>query len=170
MIRAGLIRQVVAGAYTYLPLGYRSLRKIEAIVRDEMNRAGAIERSVRIFSVLTGPAYPLDEARCRELSACSLDRAPSNPAGFKRQMAAILASGNRVKALSALDLPTLVIHGTDDPLIPIAAGEATARTIPGARLQRIEGMGHQMPAAFWPVLADAVAEHALSTATEASAS
>jgi pimeloyl-ACP methyl ester carboxylesterase len=132
--------------------------------RYPADRAGAIERSVRIFSVLTGPAYPLDEAACRELTNRVLDRAPANPAAFRRQFAAILGSGNRVKLLRRLDVPTLVIHGTADPLIPIAAGEATARAIPGARLERIEGMGHQMPAAFWPVLADAVAEHALEKA------
>jgi pimeloyl-ACP methyl ester carboxylesterase len=126
------------------------------------DREGALRRGVNVFSALVGPGYPLDEKRCRDLLERSLDRSPSNPSGFKRQMAAVLGSGNRVKELKQLKVPTLVMHGTADPLIPFAAGKATARAIPGAKLVPIEGLGHQMPEAVWPLFVDELAGHALA--------
>ena len=71
-----------------------------------------------------------------------------------------MASPSRRRALEALQVPTLVLHGTDDPLVPFASGEETARAIPGARLVALEGMGHLLPRPLWPQLADLVAEHA----------
>ncbi len=62
-----------------------------------------------------------------------------------RQMAAIVAGGSRIALLESIKVPTMVIHGADDPLIPLAAGEDTAATIPGARLEVISGMGHDLP-------------------------
>jgi pimeloyl-ACP methyl ester carboxylesterase len=121
---------------------------------------------VRMFRIIGSPGFPQDEARVRELAAATLDRA-HNPAGTARQLAAILASGDRTPALRRLQVPTTVIHGTDDPLVPLRGGVATARAIPGAELVAIPGMGHDMPQEVWPRFHEALAknsERAASTA------
>jgi pimeloyl-ACP methyl ester carboxylesterase len=75
-------------------------------------------------------------------------------------MLAVAASGSRKGSLPQTKAPTLVIHGADDPLVPLAAGEDTARSIPGARLVVIERMGHSLPMAIWPRVIDEIAAHA----------
>ena len=77
----------------------------------------------------------------------------------------ILASGSRTQRLASIRTPTLVIHGTEDPLVPVAAGQATADAIPGAKLHLIDGLGHELPAGSWPIIADALAAHAGVSAT-----
>ena len=72
-------------------------------------------------------------------------------------MLAAIASGSRAASLSQIETPTLVIHGADDPLVPLAAGRDTARAIPGARLVVIERMGHTLPMAVWPQVIDEIA-------------
>ena len=84
-----------------------------------------------------------------------------DPDGPARQLAAITASGDRTPELHTITAPTLVIHGTADPLVAYSGGRATARAISGARLMSIEGMGHDLPRALWPRLIDAIARHAL---------
>jgi len=81
------------------------------------------------------------------------------PAGTRRQLLAILSSGDRVAALKGIRVPSLVIHGPDDPLIPVAAGKDTAHWIPGARLVLIPGMGHDLSPALMPVLLAPIREH-----------
>jgi pimeloyl-ACP methyl ester carboxylesterase len=71
-------------------------------------------------------------------------------------MLAILASGSRVEGLRRVTAPTLVIHGTDDPLVPVAAGVETARLVPGAEVLLIEGMGHNLPREVWPRVIDGI--------------
>jgi pimeloyl-ACP methyl ester carboxylesterase len=73
---------------------------------------------------------------------------------------AILASGSRKAALRNVHVPSLVIHGDLDPLVPHAAGVDTARSIPGAELVTLEGMGHTLPMRIWPQIIDAVTRHA----------
>jgi pimeloyl-ACP methyl ester carboxylesterase len=82
-----------------------------------------------------------------------------------RQMVAIVASGPRREALRAVRAPTLVIHGTADPLVPVEAGIDTAKSIPGAELLLIEGMGHDLPAGAWPRVIDAIDAHAKKAAS-----
>lgn len=82
-----------------------------------------------------------------------------DPAGTLRQLLAIIAAPDRRARLKRISAPTLVIHGVDDPLVPLEAGRDTARSIPGARLMAIEGMGHDLPPALWPVLVEAIAAH-----------
>jgi len=79
-----------------------------------------------------------------------------NPGGIARQMAAVVAFGSRVELLATIKVPSLVIHGADDPLIPLAAGEDTASSIPGCGLKVIPGMGHNIPDGVVPILAEAV--------------
>ena len=99
-----------------------------------------------------------DPERARQSAAAAYDRA-FYPEGGSRQMAAILASGDRTERLGRVGVPTLVIHGTDDTLIHPSGGEATATAIPGARLLMVDDMGHDHPPALWPLLVDAITGH-----------
>jgi pimeloyl-ACP methyl ester carboxylesterase len=120
------------------------------------DRAGFIRRSLEIARTLHGGGFPFDEDRYRRLAARSFDRA-YRPGGVRRQLIAIWLSGDRTPALARLALPTLVMHGDADPLVPVDGGRATARAIPGARLEIIPGMGHELPRAVWPRVIDGVA-------------
>jgi pimeloyl-ACP methyl ester carboxylesterase len=100
-----------------------------------------------------------NEARARQQAADSYDRM-FYPEGASRQLAAIYASGSRVAGLSALNVPTLVIHGRDDTLITPSGGLRTAELIDGANLLLVADMGHDMPEELWPVLVDAITSHA----------
>ena len=83
-----------------------------------------------------------------------------HPEGMARQLVAILTHGNRAPALSSVKVPTLVIHGTDDPLVPVEGGKDTAKSIPGAQLMLIEGMGHDLPhGGAWPRIVEAITAH-----------
>ncbi len=97
---------------------------------------------------LIGSPDHLDEARIRELAGRSFDRA-HDPAGRMRQLAAILAQPDRTAALRNLRVPTLVIHGLDDPLVTPSGGLALAKTIPEARFVGYTGMGHDLPHTKW---------------------
>ena len=122
-------------------------------------RAEAMERSVDFFRTVGGSRPGLPEAAVRELAGRCWDRG-RNPRGFLRQLAAIAASGDRRPALAEVTVPTLVLHGDEDPLIPARAGRATARAIPDATLRIIDGMGHNLPPDAWEELHDAIEEHA----------
>ena len=119
------------------------------------DREGNIARSVEVFRTIGSPGFPFEEERIRDRAARSYDRC-YHPAGAVRQMVAILASGSRKGALREVKLPALVIHGIDDPLVPLAGGIDTAETIPGATLLKIGGMGHDMPRPVWPRIIDAI--------------
>ena len=89
------------------------------------------------------------------------------PQGVARQTAAIVADGDRRAMLARIKAPTLVIHGEDDPLVPVAGGRDTAAHIAGARLTTIPGMGHDLPLALVDTLADAIADHMKGAAVPA---
>jgi pimeloyl-ACP methyl ester carboxylesterase len=120
-----------------------------------LDRAGSIERAVQVFRVIGSPGFPFDEAHIRSVGARAYDRG-INPAGTVRQLVAILASGSRKEALGSVTVPTLVIHGADDPLVPVDAGIDTADAVPGAERMIIEGMGHDLPRPLWPRIIDAI--------------
>ena len=126
-----------------------------------MDRAGAIEYGVKMFRTIGSPEFPFEEERVRRLAALQYDRGP-DPAGVLRQLAAIVASGSRTERLRSVTAPTLVIHGKADPLVPFAGGAETAASIPGARLEAVEGMGHDLPMSLWPRLVDWISAHAAS--------
>jgi pimeloyl-ACP methyl ester carboxylesterase len=130
--------------------------------KTPLDRAGFIHRYVERWTVIAGDGYPFDPERMARQGAATYDRG-INPPGVARQMLAIVASGNRKKALRGLRVPTLVIHGTRDPLIPFAAGPDTAGAIPGATLLAIDGMGHWMPREVWPRIVDAIVRHAAAS-------
>jgi pimeloyl-ACP methyl ester carboxylesterase len=119
------------------------------------SREGAIERALLNYAVIGSPGYPLDEEWLAEIAGEAFDRA-YDPMGVARQLLAIHASGDRTEALRRLEVPTLVVHGEDDPLVQIAGGRATAEAVPGAELLAIPGMGHNLPRPLWPTIVDAV--------------
>lgn len=127
------------------------------------DRAAYIDYSARTQRSFSGRGFAFDEAGWRVLAGRVFDRC-FDPAGIARQMAAVVASGSRREALAGVTTPTLVLHGSDDPLIPPAGGEATARAIPGARFHRIEGMGHDLPEGAWPEIVSRITDH--TTAVE----
>jgi pimeloyl-ACP methyl ester carboxylesterase len=123
------------------------------------DRDGYIQRSAEVFGLVGSTGFPRDEQYIRERAGRAYDRGFDVRAGG-RQLGAIVASGDRTKALTEIKAPTLVIHGTVDKMIRPSGGRATAKAIPGARLQMIEGMGHDLPRGAWPLLLDAISEHA----------
>ena len=125
-----------------------------------------IAYSVRAARVIGSPGYPAEEERLQRRVRGDFERG-WYPQGVARQMAAIVADGDRRPMLKAVRAPTLVIHGEADPLVPIAGGRDTAAHIAGARLMTIPGMGHDLPLALVDTLADAIAEHAKGAAVAA---
>lgn len=117
-----------------------------------------IESTVKGQRILSGPHFPIDEDYVRDFAGRAFDRS-FYPQGIARQMAAILASGNRKDALKTVQMPTLVIHGDADPLVPVEGGRDTAASIPGAKLVIIEGMGHDIPEAVAPQIFEAIMQH-----------
>ena len=118
-----------------------------------------IAYSVRAAKVIGSPGYPPDEERLQRRVRSDFERG-WYPQGVARQMAAIVADGDRRPMLKSIGAPTLVIHGEGDPLVPLAGGRDTADNIPGARLITIPGMGHDLPLGLVDTLADAIAGHA----------
>jgi pimeloyl-ACP methyl ester carboxylesterase len=121
------------------------------------DRDGYIDHAAWVFSKIGSPSLPRDDLR--EMAGKSFDRG-LNPAGSLRQLAAIVASGDRTPLLRTITAPTVVIHGTKDKLVPPSGGRATAKAIPGARLVMIDGMGHDLPRGAWPQMLDAMVENA----------
>jgi len=120
------------------------------------DRAGYIADSVARSRVWSSRRY-FDETEAASLAAESYDRGIV-PGGTARQLAALLATGSLEDDLARLELPVLVVHGTDDTLVTPSGGRRTAEVIPGARLLVVEDMGHDRPRPLWPVLWDAILE------------
>ncbi|MEE8122138.1 MAG: alpha/beta hydrolase [Anaerolineales bacterium] len=119
-----------------------------------------IEQNIKAWKILGGPKLPFDEARARERAERAFKRGLS-PDGFARQLAAVLSSGSRRERLKSVNIPSLIIHGDADPLIPVEAGIDTANSIPRAVLMIIEGMGHDLPPVVWPQMVEALTSHAV---------
>ena len=122
-------------------------------------RDAFIDHVVGVYAAIGSKGFDRDEADLRRVAALSYDRG-RNPAGSARQLAAIIASGDRTDKLRKLDVPTVVIHGTADRLVNPSGGRATAKAIPGARLVPIAGMGHDLPRGAWPQIIRAITENA----------
>jgi pimeloyl-ACP methyl ester carboxylesterase len=116
-------------------------------------------RFAQTWKVLRVGSFPQDEALDRSRAERTYARG-LNPAGVGRQLRAILASGSRKQRLGQVKAPTLVIHGTIDPLVHPDGGKDTAASIPGAKLLMIEGMGHALPIPMWAEIIDAIDKHA----------
>ena len=124
-----------------------------------MDRDAYITYFTEVWQYLSRPRYPMDHATMRHLGDMTFMRGVE-PAASARQFAAIIASGSRKVRLGSVTIPTLVIHGSDDPLVPVEGGIDTARSIPGAHLMIMEGMGHSLPKVLWHEIIDAIARHA----------
>jgi pimeloyl-ACP methyl ester carboxylesterase len=125
-----------------------------------------LARFAQTWKVLRVGSFPEDEARDRTRAERVFERGLNAP-GVGRQLRAILASGSRKERLASVKAPTLVIHGTVDPLVRPEGGKDTAASIPGARLVMIEGMGHALPIPMWPQIIDAIDKHAHGAAAKA---
>ena len=169
----GMIAQVMAGRH---PARVRSLTSIMSTTgsrrvgnpalkvypfllgRPPREKQAYVDRIVKLFGLVGSPGFPRDEDELRALLSQSFDRDPS-PAGTPRQLAAIMDAGDRTDAVARIAVPTTVIHGDSDRMVSKSGGKATARAIPGAKLELIEGMGHDLPRGVWPRIIDAVAEN-----------
>ncbi|MBI1181496.1 MAG: alpha/beta fold hydrolase [Alphaproteobacteria bacterium] len=121
-----------------------------------IDRASIVDHSVMLAGVIGSPAYPVSETALRRFAEIAYDRS-FYAQGMPRQYAAIVASGSREKLLPTIAAPTLVIHGDCDPLLPVEHGRDTARLIPGARIEVIEGMGHNLPPQLYETIAESIA-------------
>ena len=121
------------------------------------SREQAIERTLAIVRVIGSPGFELDEAEIRRRTGLAYDRS-NDPVGVARQLVAIAASVDRTAALRGVSVPTLVVHGADDPLVDVSGGQATARAIDGAELAVFDGMGHDLPRGLWAEIAGRIGE------------
>lgn len=114
-------------------------------------REDRIRRTINTFRIIGSPGYPATDAEIRAFAEREVDRVPYEPTGIARQMAAIVTAPPRNEMLQSVRAPTLVIHGADDPLVPVDGGKDTAASIPGARLEIVPGMAHDFTDALLPV-------------------
>lgn len=128
------------------------------LAKPSRERTMAIERTVRMFRHIGSHGFPFDEADVRDVAGRAFDRG-HDPAGTARQLAAIVKSGDRTAALARITAPTLVVHGDRDRMVHPSGARATARAIPGARLETIAGMGHDLPAGLVAPLTTLIADH-----------
>jgi pimeloyl-ACP methyl ester carboxylesterase len=127
--------------------------------RAPQDRDGYIEHTIKLYKAIGSPGFERDEAEMRAMFGRSFDRGVS-AAASGRQLMAILADGDRAPQLRGVRVPALVIHGTSDKLVAKSGGRKTAKSIPGARLLEIDGMGHDLPTGAWPQIIDGIAETA----------
>jgi pimeloyl-ACP methyl ester carboxylesterase len=140
--------------------GQPTLRASKALIAvPPKDRDGYVEHSVKALTLIGSPGFERDESELRELARNGFDRG-RNPAAGARQLAAIIASGDRTKRLRGITAPTLVIHGKADKLVRPSGGRATAKAISGAELLEIPGMGHDLPRDAWPQIIDAIVANA----------
>ena len=122
-------------------------------------REAFIEHAAKVYDKIGSPGFERDPEEIRRMAALSFDRGRDRAAPG-RQMHAVVTSGSRRKGLRSIDVPTLVIHGTADKLVRPSGGSATARAIPGAKIMKIEGMGHDLPRGAWPQIIDGIVANA----------
>jgi pimeloyl-ACP methyl ester carboxylesterase len=119
------------------------------------DQAAYVAHAVENALVIGSPGFPWPEGA---LAQRALDEAARafNPTGSARQMRAVGATGDRTQRLKSITAPTIVLHGAEDPLLPLGCGEDTAAKIPGAELRVVAGMGHDLPPALFDIVAEAI--------------
>lgn len=120
------------------------------------SREQRVAHGMKVRRAIAGTGYPIPEAEARAFVEKNVDRR-WYPEGGARQYLAILASGDRVEMLKGIKVPTLVLHGEDDPLLPVECGRDVARLVPAAKLETFPGWGHDLPGGFLPTLIDRIA-------------
>ncbi len=171
----GMIAQVIAATFPERVLSLTSImsssgrrkvsqprpdakRALLSKPRDPDDPDSVVDHLVGVFGVIGSPAFPTDRDDLRNQVSRNVRRG-YDPAGTTRQLVAIIASGDRRKMLRKITAPTLVIHGAEDPLVPVEAGRDTARHIEGAKLMVIEGMGHDLAPGLVGIMVEAIAAH-----------
>ncbi|MCM2309880.1 MAG: alpha/beta hydrolase [Steroidobacteraceae bacterium] len=173
----GMIGQVLAAKYPSRVLSLTSImsnsgnpdrklafgrwKALRAIIRKPPSpddHEAVVRHLMYVFGVIGSPAFRHELESMRPLFE-RVARRGLYRAGTSRQLLAILATGDRRPLLQQITAPTLVLHGADDPLVPVAAGQDTAAHIPGAQLEVIPGMGHDFPPGLMAQLAARIAEH-----------
>lgn len=171
----GMIAQIVAAKYPDRVLSLTSImstsgrrglpgptpaarRAILSRPADPKNIDSVVQHYARVYASIGSPAYPTTLEALRKRVIVNLNRNVC-PAGVLRQLVAIGASGNRVALLQSLHTPTLVIHGSADPLVPVEGGRDTAKHVAGSVLREIDGMGHDFPAALNAAKVKMIAAH-----------
>lgn len=168
----GMIAQIVAAQY---PQRTRSLQSImstsgrpglpqgkpEALAMltaqpEGPSREQRVAHGMKVRRAIAGAGYLMPEPEVRAFVERNVDRR-WYPEGGARQYLAILASGDRVEMLKGIKVPTLVLHGEDDPLLPVECGRDVARLVPAAKIETFPGWGHDLPGAFLPTLIDRIA-------------
>jgi pimeloyl-ACP methyl ester carboxylesterase len=163
----GMIAQIVAAKHPKHTLslvsimsttGNRSLpqAKPEAIAAittppASTSREDRIAAGMKAWRVIGSPGYPATDEELREVVTLATDRVPYEPTGVARQLVAIVAAEPRNEILKSVRCPALVIHGGDDPLVPVEGGKDTAASIPGAQLVIVPGMAHDFTNALVPI-------------------
>jgi pimeloyl-ACP methyl ester carboxylesterase len=141
-------------------VGQPALKVLPFLVKPPATeREQAIERIVELFGIVGSPGFERDVADTRELAGPELRSLLRPPRGGPAARA-ILAAGDRESDLRRITAPTLVIHGTDDKMVSASGGKRTAKVIRDARLELIEGMGHDLPRGVWPIVVPLIAAHA----------
>ena len=173
----GMIAQLVASEHPHRLLSLTSImsgsgnpenpppapevmaRLISRCPHPSEDEAGFLAHRMAFSRLISGRGYPFDEVAQRIGILAEVNRA-YDPTGFGRQIAAIAATGDCRALLSKIDVPTLVVHGSDDPLIPLEAGKDTAANIRGADLLVVQGMGHEIPSPLYETVAAAIVNNA----------
>jgi pimeloyl-ACP methyl ester carboxylesterase len=139
-----------------------TIKTIRAMVRAAgepvTNADDAARRAIAFKRAIGGPGYPIEEDLVADIARRSHQRSPDDESDDARQRAAVIASGDRRPQLARLSVPTLVIHGEQDPLMRPKGGRATAAAIPGAKLVSFPGMGHDLARPLWPAIIDEICE------------
>jgi pimeloyl-ACP methyl ester carboxylesterase len=133
-------------------------KAMAALTLDWDDEDAVLQNGINMIEALTGTAHPFDEAEARDLTMNEMKRATN----YRSNQNHILAIANTPPwrtRLSEITAPTLVIHGTDDPILPFGHGEALAAEIPGAKMLRLEGSGHELPRPEWDTVIPAILQH-----------
>ncbi len=139
-----------------------ALEALYAAPEDPDDRECVIRHAMKSQKVFQGSRFQRSEEELRRYCEAAFDRCHC-PEGVARQLQAVIADGSRAERLAAIRIPFHVIHGSDDPLIPLACGADTAERVPGAQLEVVEGLGHDVTPAAGPVLAEAIARFITET-------
>jgi pimeloyl-ACP methyl ester carboxylesterase len=170
----GMIAQIMAASYPSrvktltpimsssgdpdLPTARREVRKQFSRRPKSNERGDLIAHLLKSFRLITSPGYPRTDEELKALIVESMERS-FYPEGVIRQVAAIVADGSRVERLSTIDAPTIIIHGKEDPLIPVDCGFSTALHVRCAKLELIDGMGHDLPPPLLAPIASMIIRH-----------
>lgn len=170
----GMIGQIIAAQYPQRTLsftcimstsGARGLKQPSLRIQSrlaqrpkKLDRESLIAHSMQTWRLIGSPEFPTEDTVLRDFVSRALDRGVY-PKGLARQTVAILAAPSRVPLLKIIQAPTLVIHGAQDPLVPLPGGQDVARHVPGARIEIIEGMGHDLPPQLMPRIGSLILDH-----------